>query len=80
MFYVYILRSLKNPIQTYVGFSLNPEKRLIYHNAGQSPHTNKFKPWKISAYFAFAIEEKAHKFEKYLKTSSGVAFRNKRLI
>jgi putative endonuclease len=79
MFCIYILRSLKNPTKTYIGFSLNPEKRLIAHNAGQSSHTNKFKPWKIIFSAAFEKEQTARNFEKYLKTASGIAFRHKRL-
>jgi len=31
-------------------------------------------------YAAFKAKEKAYEFEKYLKSSSGFAFRNKRLI
>ncbi len=80
MFYVYILRSTKDPHQIYVGFSTDLKNRLNAHNSGQSPHTAKFKPWKIVTYFAFENRPKAHMFEKYLKTSSGIAFRNKRLL
>ncbi|MFH1375563.1 MAG: GIY-YIG nuclease family protein [Patescibacteria group bacterium] len=80
MFCVYILHSIKAPTQIYVGFSTNPQKRLSAHNAGQSPHTNRLRPWKITSYFAFEDERRAHEFEKYLKTSYGIAFRNKHLI
>lgn len=80
MYYVYILRSIHHPTQTYVGFSENLEKRVKAHNAGQSPHTNKFKPWKVETYLAFSDEEKARSFEMYLKTASGIAFRRKRLV
>jgi predicted GIY-YIG superfamily endonuclease len=55
------------------------EKRLVAHNAGQSQHTAKFRPWKLVGYLAFIDEDKASKFEKYLKTGSGRAFAAKRL-
>lgn len=79
MYYVYLLRSLGHPNKTYIGFSHNVFKRLTYHNAGQSPYTSQFKPWKIETYIAFSDEKLARKFEKYLKIGSGYAFAHKRL-
>jgi predicted GIY-YIG superfamily endonuclease len=80
VFYVYILRSISSPEEIYIGFSNNLKNRIVAHNAGQSTHTNKFKPWKLETYIAFSYETKARDFEKYLKTDSGIAFRSKRLI
>ena len=81
MYYVYILRSIKSPAQTYIGYTTNLDKRLIDHNEGQgAKHTNKFKPWEIETYIAFSDRKLALKFEKYLKIGSGKAFLNKRLI
>ncbi|KKU40136.1 MAG: hypothetical protein UX57_C0024G0008 [Candidatus Uhrbacteria bacterium GW2011_GWE2_46_68] len=68
------------PKQFYTGFSENIEERLDEHNKGKSVHTNKFKPWKMLYYCAFENKKKALDFERYLKTASGIAFRNKRLI
>lgn len=53
--------------------------RLVKHNEGGSPHTAKFKPWKLVAYIAFQDKEKAAAFEQYLKSGSGHAFANKHL-
>lgn len=78
MKYVYLLQSIPHPDQRYVGLTSNPQKRLAAHNAGQSPHTAKFRPWKIVTYHAFTDEIKAADFEKYLKSGSGRAFANKR--
>ncbi|MFH0873856.1 MAG: GIY-YIG nuclease family protein [Candidatus Komeilibacteria bacterium] len=80
MYYVYIIRSINFPKRIYAGFSENIDTRLKDHNEGRSVHTNKFKPWKMVYYCAFEDKKKALEFEKYLKTSSGIAFRNKRLI
>jgi len=44
------------------------------HNEGRSPHTKKFRPSILVAYFAFAQEKMAVAFEKYLKSASGRAF------
>ena len=80
MYYVYIIKSEKDPNQFYTGFSENIEQRIKDHNLGKSIHTNKFKPWKLIYYCAFKEKNKALDFEEYLKSSSGRAFRNKRLI
>jgi len=80
MHYVYILRSLVIPKETYVGITDNLNNRLQKHNEGKSIHTNKFKPWKIIWFCAFEDIKRAKNFELYLKTASGIAFRNKRLI
>lgn len=80
MFYVYIIQSEIFPKQFYTGFSEDIESRLIGHNAGRSTHTNKFKPWKLVYFCGFVDKKKALDFEKYLKTASGIAFRNKRLM
>ena len=79
MYYVYMLRSVPNPDQTYVGFTEDLKTRLKAHNHGQSPHTSKHKPWTLITYLAFSEETRAHSFEKYLKSHSGKAFANKRL-
>jgi len=62
-----------------VGVTSDVDKRIIAHNAGQSPHTSKHKPWKLVTYLALTDSKKALEFEKYLKTGSGRAFAKKRL-
>ena len=80
MFYVYILRSESQSEQTYIGFTANLKQRLQTHNQGDSTHTAKFAPWQIEFYCAFKYESRALDFERYLKSHSGKAFANKRLI
>ena len=58
MFYTYILRSLSNPEQRYIGSTSDLRSRLAKHNKGDVPHTAKFHPWKVEAYFAFETQEK----------------------
>ena len=79
MYYVYLLRSLKDPTKTYIGFTNNVEERLERHNAGRSVHTEKDRPWKLVTYLAFSSETQAISFEKYIKVGSGHAFAQKRL-
>ncbi|MEM8955153.1 MAG: GIY-YIG nuclease family protein [Verrucomicrobiota bacterium] len=79
MYYVYLLRSEKRPLRTYVGFSEELRGRLEDHNAGRNGSTKPFRPWKLEVYLAFSVREKALGFERYLKTASGKAFADKRL-
>ena len=79
MYYVYLLRSINSPEQTYRGYTEDLKTRLKDHNAGKSKHTAKYVPWELVSYHAFADKRKAQEFEHYLKTGSGKAFANKRL-
>lgn len=76
---VYILQSLDQPEQFYTGLCSDMSGRIAAHNAGQSLHTSKFKPWKLLSYHWFESEAKAAAFERYLKSGSGRAFAAKRL-
>ncbi|GAB7026058.1 GIY-YIG nuclease family protein [Geotalea toluenoxydans] len=79
MKYVYLLQSITHPDQRYVGLTSDLKKRLAAHNAGQSTHTAKFRPWRLVTYLAFTDHSKALEFEQYLKSGSGRAFAGKRL-
>lgn len=79
MHYVYILE-LQNG-QHYIGYTTNLDDRMRRHASGEACATTERIPMQsISFYAAFQSEKKARDFEKYLKSSSGFAFRNKRLI
>ncbi|MDF2378895.1 MAG: GIY-YIG nuclease family protein [Candidatus Gracilibacteria bacterium] len=80
MHYVYILRSKNHPSRLYTGHTRDIKERIAHHNNGSSPHTSKYKLWGIVHLSTSTDEQKARGFEKYLKTASGKAFRNKRLI
>ena len=64
-YYVYLLVDVATESHRYTGVTEDLTARLAKHNAGEVPHTAKFRPWKVEAYFAF---------ETYLKTGSGHAF------
>lgn len=78
MFYVYLLRSVKNSDKTYIGFTTNISQRLETHNSGGSIYTKDARPWQMVSFIAFDTQEKATAFEKYLKVVSGAAFAKKR--
>ena len=77
MMYVYIIESMLEPENFYVGITEDLKFRLKQHNAGEVFHTAKYKPWKLKNYFAFVDNKKAHAFERYLKSGSGRAFAKK---
>jgi predicted GIY-YIG superfamily endonuclease len=79
MRYVYLLQSEAFPGQRYVGLTSDLRRRLAEHNAGKSPHTSKYVPWRLVTYVAFSDEQKAEVFERYLKSGSGLAFASRRL-
>ena len=72
--YVYILIDTTTETHHYVGSTQDLQTRLAKHNAGEVPHTTKFKPWRIQTAIAFDCKEKAVAFEDYLKSGSGREF------
>jgi len=79
MKYVYLLRSESDPKQTYVGSTVDFQKRVKEHNAGKSPYTARFRPWKAVVVLRFDDDQKAEQFERYLKSGSGHAFARRHL-
>jgi putative endonuclease len=77
--YVYILQSKPWPEHYYVGLTDDLLARLKRHNAGEVPHTARFRPWSIKTAVAFRDRERTAQFEQYLKTASSRAFAKKRL-
>jgi putative endonuclease len=78
MYYVYILK-LSNG-EYYTGSTSNLDNRLKQHENGQTMSTKNKRPLMMVWYAEFANKKLATDFEIYLKSSSGFAFRNKRLI
>jgi len=78
MYYVYILK-LPDRSSYYIGYSHDLKNRLKYHEQGKVATTKNTEP-ELVWYCAFVTKSKALAFETYLKSSSGFAFRNKRLL
>ena len=75
---VYILLCSDN--NYYTGCTSNLENRLKRHRNGQVDSTKYRLPVELETYIVFSDKYKAYNFEKYLKSGSGIAFRNKRLV
>lgn len=63
-----------------MGYTTDLRKRIKKHLNHGVKTTSRIIPKEIVFYCAFKDKNKALKFEKYLKSNSGFAFRNKRLI
>jgi len=50
---------LHNPNQRYIGITSDISDRLKAHNEDRSPHTSKFKPWRLVTYIGLLNESKA---------------------
>jgi predicted GIY-YIG superfamily endonuclease len=71
---VYVLHSESDPDRHYVGVASDPVARLAWHNSGPCGYTVAYRPWRIAVAIEFPTEERALRFEKYLKSGSGRAF------
>jgi len=78
MYYVYLL-SLKNK-SIYTGSTPYLKKRIRQHHEGLAKSTKNLRPVKLMWHCVFPTRLQARRFEVYLKTVSGQAFRNKHLI
>ncbi len=78
MYYVYILKMNNN--EYYAGFTDDLKRRIVEHSNGKVSTTSCSLPITLEWYSCFKNKKRALDFELYLKSSSGFAFRNKRLI
>lgn len=78
MYFVYLLRLANGKI--YTGSTPRLKKRCIEHTEGKVLSTKNFRPLTLVWECSFPTRLQARRFEDYLKTGSGQAFRNKHLI
>ncbi|MFN7260807.1 MAG: GIY-YIG nuclease family protein [Cyclobacteriaceae bacterium] len=78
MQFVYILKCVDNTF--YTGCTNDIDARLARHLHGYVEYTKFRLPVELVFYCTFKNKEDAFSFEKYLKSGSGIAFRNKHFI
>ena len=78
LYSVYIIKLINGDY--YVGRTDNFKRRIREHYSGQQRTTKNFLPLKLITFVNFTSKHLAIKFEKYLKTGSGLAFRNRHLV
>lgn len=69
MFYVYMLRSMKNEDLTYIGYTgRDILTRIQEHNTKRGgKFTNKGRPWKLCCYVVLESRNQAVRFEREMK-------------
>lgn len=78
MWTVYILKCSDGSY--YTGCTGDIKDRLKSHQKAQISYTKTRLPVELVTQIQFVDKYKAYTLEKYLKSGSGIAFRNKRLI
>lgn len=78
MYYVYILRSMKDQ-KLYTGYTNNLKARFKLHNQGKIDSTMKRQPLELVYYEACLNQQDATHREKYLKTAWGKRYIKNRL-
>ena len=77
MYYVYVLKSLKNS-KKYVGYTSKiPLYRLEEHNAGTNKYTKGNRPYELMYYEQYDNEEFTKKRERFLKSGTGCRVLNR---
>jgi predicted GIY-YIG superfamily endonuclease len=71
---VYVLKDSDVPPRFYTGVTADLGARLDSHNSARCAHTAKHRPWVVDVFVRFSDETRALRFEKYLKSGSGVEF------
>jgi len=79
MWYVYILRSSIDK-NLYVGSTNNIRRRITAHNSGEVVSKRGRIPFSLEAYIAVKDKARAVELEQYLKTGSGRAMLQKRIL
>ena len=73
MFYIYVLKSLKNG-RHYTGYTNNLERRLKEHFSGQTKYTSQAGPFELIYNETYNTRLEASRRERFLKTGKGRAF------
>ena len=68
---VYVLRNADPVPRFYVGLTSEVRGKLEDHNTGRCPHTARYRPWQLHVVIEFPDEQRAIRFERYLKSGSG---------
>jgi putative endonuclease len=75
---VYILKCANG--QYYTGYTTRIKGRLNDHERGEVHFTKDKLPVNLIHLSQFIYKQKAYDYERYLKSGSGIAFRNRHLL
>ena len=71
-YYVYMLKSTKKKIVTYVGYTSNLKKRIILHNQGKGAKFTRGRKWKLIYKEKYSSKKEAILREYYIKKNRKV--------
>jgi predicted GIY-YIG superfamily endonuclease len=74
--FVYVLKNADPEPHFYVGLTSDVNARLTDHNAGRCPHTASRRPWHLHVVLEFSDEQRALRFERYLKSAPAAPSRS----
>ena len=77
--FVYVLKNTEQPPKYYTGLTSDLAARLSAHNQDNGQWSARHRPWRFDVIIEFDDEERAVKFERYLKSGSGVEFAKRHL-
>lgn len=69
MYYVYVLRSLKDN-KLYIGYTNNLTRRLTEHNKGSTKSTKHRRPFRLAYQESYKTKSEAAKREWYFKNTA----------
>ena len=69
-----VLINAEQPPRYDVGLSADARSRLDDHTSGRCSHTAHHRPWQLHVVIELPDEERAIRFERYLKSGSGREF------
>ena len=77
--FVYVLKNTEQPPRYYTGLTSDVAERFATHNQNNGQWSARHRPWRIDFVIEFADAARAARFERYLKSGSGVAFAKRHL-
>jgi len=72
-YFLYILKSQKVD-KYYTGISVDPERRLLFHNNVEKSYTTRYRPWELVFTLELNSKEDALKLEKKIKSMKSKLF------
>ena len=66
-YYVYVIRTIKKPVITYVGWTNNLKKRIAKHNSGTGAKFTRGRKWRLLYFESLNSKNEAMKREYAIK-------------
>ena len=71
-YYVYVIRTIKKPVITYVGWTNNLKKRIAKHNSGTGAKFTRGRKWRLLYFESLNSKNEAMKREYAIKKNKKI--------